>query len=323
VTWLHGDHLGSASLATNASGQVVSNVRYKPFGEVRWQSGMMPTNRKFGGKIEESALGGIYDFSARYYDPLIGRFLSADSIVQAPGDPQTLNRYSYARSNPLRYTDPTGHSVCGAVAGVTIGGLGGTVLSGLASIFCPRPERQKPLITPPADKPERRKGDITKPDSLPLLIEKPMDSPFPKQKGGDITPAPSLPRIFSAEESDLEERAKEINRTAPHFLARRLRTIAVIRARANDGSTTDIVASSEPALTKEQRAMLQSNEIEARGPGHAEDKALRLAQSLGLQPLEVAASRPICRDCAIKIHDAGAIPVSPLEDPNQWSLWYD
>ena len=46
---------------------------------------------------------------ARYYDPLIGRFISADTIVQAPSDPQTLNRYAYTRNNPLRYTDPTGH----------------------------------------------------------------------------------------------------------------------------------------------------------------------------------------------------------------------
>jgi hypothetical protein len=40
---------------------------------------------------------------------VIGRFISPDSIVQAPGDPQTLNRYSYCRNNPLLYTDPTGH----------------------------------------------------------------------------------------------------------------------------------------------------------------------------------------------------------------------
>ena len=46
---------------------------------------------------------------ARYYDPVIGRFISPDSIVQSPGDPQTLNRYSYCRNNPQRYTDPSGN----------------------------------------------------------------------------------------------------------------------------------------------------------------------------------------------------------------------
>jgi RHS repeat-associated protein len=52
---------------------------------------------------------GFYNYGARLYDPVLGKFLSPDSIVQAPDDPQTLNRYSYARNNPLYYNDPTGH----------------------------------------------------------------------------------------------------------------------------------------------------------------------------------------------------------------------
>jgi hypothetical protein len=41
--------------------------------------------------------------------PYINRFLSADTIVPNPTNPQSLNRYSYVTNNPLRYTDPTGH----------------------------------------------------------------------------------------------------------------------------------------------------------------------------------------------------------------------
>ena len=52
---------------------------------------------------------GLYNYDARLYDPLIGRFISPDSIVPRPYDPQSLNRYSYCRNNPLIYTDPTGH----------------------------------------------------------------------------------------------------------------------------------------------------------------------------------------------------------------------
>jgi len=48
--------------------------------------------------------------NARVYDSAIGRFLSADTIVQAPHDSQSYNRYSYVRNNPLVFTDPTGHS---------------------------------------------------------------------------------------------------------------------------------------------------------------------------------------------------------------------
>jgi hypothetical protein len=46
---------------------------------------------------------------ARWYDPALGRFISPDSIVPQPGNPQSLNRYSYVLNNPLKYTDPSGH----------------------------------------------------------------------------------------------------------------------------------------------------------------------------------------------------------------------
>jgi hypothetical protein len=42
------------------------------------------------------------------YDPVLGRFLSPDPLVQAPYDSQSLNRYSYVRNNPLRFSDPSG-----------------------------------------------------------------------------------------------------------------------------------------------------------------------------------------------------------------------
>ena len=46
--------------------------------------------------------------NGRIYDPLLGRFLSADIVVQSPGDLQSYNRYSYVRNNPLTKIDPTG-----------------------------------------------------------------------------------------------------------------------------------------------------------------------------------------------------------------------
>ena len=106
LTYLHGDHLGSASLATNASGGKVSEMRYTPYGGTR--SGSMPTDRQFTGQRRESGLG-LYDYNARFYDPLLGRFLQADTIVPNPANPQSLNRYAYVLNNPLRYTDVSGH----------------------------------------------------------------------------------------------------------------------------------------------------------------------------------------------------------------------
>ena len=52
---------------------------------------------------------GLMDYGARFYDPALGRFVSADSIVPEPGNPQALNRYGYGYSSPLNYTDPDGH----------------------------------------------------------------------------------------------------------------------------------------------------------------------------------------------------------------------
>ena len=88
-------------------------VRAYPYGEAR--SGTMATDRRFTGQREETAIG-LYDYAhhttmgpARYYDPVIGRFIQADTIVPKPGNPQALNRYAYVYGNPLRYTDPTGY----------------------------------------------------------------------------------------------------------------------------------------------------------------------------------------------------------------------
>jgi RHS repeat-associated protein len=51
---------------------------------------------------------GLVHMNGRIYDPLLGRFLSADVAIQAPGNLQSYNRYSYVMNNPLTLTDPTG-----------------------------------------------------------------------------------------------------------------------------------------------------------------------------------------------------------------------
>ena len=48
-------------------------------------------------------------YNARYYVPGIGRFASADTIVPDFTNPQSFNRYSYSRNNPVNFVDPTGH----------------------------------------------------------------------------------------------------------------------------------------------------------------------------------------------------------------------
>lgn len=62
----------------------------------------------FTGQEEDDELG-LYNFKARLYDPVLGRFISPDAIVPNPENPQSLNRYSYCLNNPLRYIDPKGN----------------------------------------------------------------------------------------------------------------------------------------------------------------------------------------------------------------------
>jgi len=53
--------------------------------------------------------------NARWYDPALGRFAQADSII--PGGPQGLDRYAYVNNSPVNFTDPTGHISCAYYSG--------------------------------------------------------------------------------------------------------------------------------------------------------------------------------------------------------------
>jgi RHS repeat-associated protein len=108
LTYLHGDHLGSTSLSTDADGDELYRRGYYPYGEERYAVGVAVTDYGFTGQREEAYID-LIEMGARWYDSSLGRWLSADTIVPDPGNPQSLNRYAYVRNNPLRYVDPSGH----------------------------------------------------------------------------------------------------------------------------------------------------------------------------------------------------------------------
>jgi RHS repeat-associated protein len=93
---------------TDTSGdQIETTMKYLPFGGTR--SGAVPTDKKFTGqRLDET---GLYYYGARYYDAGMGRFISPDTIIPHPANPQSFNRYSYCLNNPLKYIDPSGHIV--------------------------------------------------------------------------------------------------------------------------------------------------------------------------------------------------------------------
>ncbi len=89
VYYLSGDHLGSTSLTTDSSGSIISEVRYKPYGQIRWNN---VTDFGFTSQRNEASFG-LMDYNARYYSPVLGRFVSPDSIVPEPGSSGGFNRY--------------------------------------------------------------------------------------------------------------------------------------------------------------------------------------------------------------------------------------
>jgi RHS repeat-associated protein len=66
------------------------------------------TDRGFTGHEHLNEIGLIH-MNGRVYDPLIGRFMSADPFIQDPSNSQSYNRYAYVMNNPLSLTDPSGY----------------------------------------------------------------------------------------------------------------------------------------------------------------------------------------------------------------------
>jgi RHS repeat-associated protein len=71
---------------------------------------------------------GLYFYSARWYDPGLGRFIQPDPIIPEPHNSLAYDRYQYVYSNPIRYTDSSGHCIDGITTWACIIIIGGVVL---------------------------------------------------------------------------------------------------------------------------------------------------------------------------------------------------
>ena len=104
----HNDHLGGVNVITDINAARVQLNEYDPWGKVSRTEGNVDPEKRFTGQILDPE-SGLYYYGARYYDPDLARFISPDPIVPSPGDPQSLNRYSYVLNNPVKYIDPSGY----------------------------------------------------------------------------------------------------------------------------------------------------------------------------------------------------------------------
>jgi RHS repeat-associated protein len=113
--YLHQDALGSIVAVTDENGAVTERYAYDPWGK---QTALDPQPSTLNAQPAATTRGftdqemlpdlGLIHMNGRIYDPVPGRFLSADPVVQSPSDSQSYNRYSYIMNNPLGGTDPTG-----------------------------------------------------------------------------------------------------------------------------------------------------------------------------------------------------------------------
>ncbi len=135
----HPDHLGSAQLVTDYEGNEYQRLEYTPYGET-WMDLKAETSLilklpyKFSAKeLDEET--GLYYYGARYLDPKMSRWISADPAMNTgeyfsvaptsdeakrhngnlPGmggvfNAVNLNLYHYAANNPIKYNDPTGRN---------------------------------------------------------------------------------------------------------------------------------------------------------------------------------------------------------------------
>ena len=112
------DHLGSWTTITDAEGNVEQELSYDAWGNLRdpetWYNHTQAEpieapmfDRGYTGHEHLDAFG-LINMNGRLYDPMLGRMLSPDIVVQQTDYTQSYNRYSYCFNNPLRFTDPTG-----------------------------------------------------------------------------------------------------------------------------------------------------------------------------------------------------------------------
>jgi RHS repeat-associated protein len=110
IQYFHNDRVGSTILVTDNSGSTISKPVYKPFGEVYNNTDDDNYRYGFAGKETDGDTGLMY-FGSRYYDPALGRFITADSAAIGSEGYRAgqLNRYAFTQNDPINMADPSGN----------------------------------------------------------------------------------------------------------------------------------------------------------------------------------------------------------------------
>jgi RHS repeat-associated protein len=118
VTYYHNDIAGSPVVATDAARQVIWRESYRPYGERLTNAPASVDNKVWFTSRRQDVETGLVYMGARYYDPIVGRFISRDPVEFDERNLHSHNRYVYANNNPFRYVDPDGRMPALALAPV-------------------------------------------------------------------------------------------------------------------------------------------------------------------------------------------------------------
>ena len=117
--YYHPDHLGSSSYITNLDGEVSQHIEYVPFGEVFIEERNNTWNRLYLFNAKEfDEETGMYYYGARYYEPRLSLWMSADPLEE---DYPNLSAYGYCHNNPIILYDPDGKGDYFTNSGIYLG----------------------------------------------------------------------------------------------------------------------------------------------------------------------------------------------------------
>ncbi|MFH1776990.1 MAG: RHS repeat-associated core domain-containing protein [Candidatus Omnitrophota bacterium] len=146
--YYHCSHLGNVEQITDSAGAVIQTYEYDAFGNIVNESGSLNNDHQYKTKEYSPNTGLIY-FGARYYNPVIGRFITPDPLGMVDGP----NMYLYCGNDPVNSVDPYGKYILAPVVKIIVAALLAAILTANELLRYSNQCQLNPEVPGPAQKP--------------------------------------------------------------------------------------------------------------------------------------------------------------------------